>query len=83
MSLGERLRLLPLLVYRRLVLAMGRETIVGYDEVIVVLRETLLSPYLLPLERLCVLHSIWQLDSSVEPPWLQAVTWSASISLIL
>lgn len=38
-SLGERLRLLPLLVYRRLVLTMRREALVGYGEVIVVLLE--------------------------------------------
>lgn len=30
--------------------------------------------YLLPLARLCVLHSIWQLSKLVEPPLLQAVT---------
>jgi hypothetical protein len=38
-SLGERLRLLPLLVYRRLVLTMRREALAGYGEVIVVLLE--------------------------------------------
>ena len=38
-SLGERLRLLPILVYRRLVLTMRREAIVCYGEVIVVLLE--------------------------------------------
>ena len=36
--------------------------------------------YLLPFERLCVLQSIWQLLSSVAPPLLHAVIWSASIS---
>ena len=36
--------------------------------------------YLFPFNILCVLHSIWQLDTSVAPPFDQAVTWSASIS---
>lgn len=36
--------------------------------------------YLLPLARLWVLHSIWQLSIVVAPPRLHAVTWSASIS---
>ena len=39
--------------------------------------------YLFPFALLCVLHSIWQLSISVEPPLLHAVTWSASISLNL
>lgn len=37
--------------------------------------------YLFPLARLWVLQSIWQLEMSVAPPLLHAVTWSASISL--
>ena len=37
--------------------------------------------YLFPFALLCVLQSIWQLDSSVAPPLLQAETWSASISV--
>ena len=36
--------------------------------------------HLLPFARLCVLQSIWQFSMSVEPPRLQAVTWSASMS---
>ena len=36
--------------------------------------------HLFPLARLCVLQSIWQLLSSVAPPLLHAITWSASIS---
>lgn len=35
---------------------------------------------LLPLARLWGRQSIWQLDSSVGPPLLQAATWSASMS---
>ncbi len=38
--------------------------------------------YLFPFILLCVLHSIWQLSMLVEPPLLQAETWSASISSI-
>ena len=37
--------------------------------------------YALPLARLWVLQSIWQLASLVSPPFDHAVTWSASISL--
>ncbi len=37
--------------------------------------------YLFPLARLWVLQSIWQLSMLLWPPLLQAVTWSASISL--
>lgn len=36
--------------------------------------------YLLPLARLWVAHSIWQLARSLAPPFDQAPTWSASIS---
>ena len=36
--------------------------------------------YLFPLARLWVRQSIWQFSSVVAPPWLQASTWSASIS---
>ncbi len=36
--------------------------------------------YRLPLERLCMTQSISQLVRLVEPPFDQAVTWSASIS---
>ena len=39
------------------------------------------EPYRFPFARLWVLHSIWQLWMSVAPPLLQAVTWSASMSL--
>ena len=37
--------------------------------------------YALPLARLWVLQSIWQLASLVSSPFDHAVTWSASISL--
>lgn len=36
--------------------------------------DIILLLYLLPLARLWVLHSIWQLSKLVEPPLLQAVT---------
>ena len=39
--------------------------------------------YLFPFPLLCVLHNIWQFSISVLPPLLHAVTWSASISVIL
>ena len=39
--------------------------------------------YLFPFALLCVLQSIWQLESSVASPLLHAVTWSASISFSL
>lgn len=39
--------------------------------------------YLFPFARLCVLHNIVQFCISVAPPLLQAVTWSASISVNL
>ena len=42
-----------------------------------------ISHYLLPFERLCVLHNISQFSIDVAPPLLHAVTWSASISLSL
>ena len=34
-----------------------------------------------PFARLCGMQSIWQFSSLVSPPFDQAVTWSASISL--
>lgn len=37
--------------------------------------------YLLPLARLCVWQSIVRFDRLVAPPFDQAVTWSASISV--
>ena len=39
--------------------------------------------YLLPLARLCVWQSMVRLARLVDPPFDQAVTWSASISLSL
>ncbi len=39
--------------------------------------------YLFPFALLCVWQSIWQLEISVAPPFDQAVTWSASISMNL
>ena len=45
------------------------------------LSPTVKSSYLFPFALLCVLHNIWQLATSVAPPLLHAVTWSASISL--
>lgn len=36
--------------------------------------------YRLPLARLCVMQSIWQLSRFDAPPFDHAVTWSASIS---
>lgn len=38
--------------------------------------------YRLPLARLWVTHSIWQLSAVLPPPLLHAVTWSLSISAI-
>lgn len=46
-SLGERLCLLPLLVYRRLVLAIRREAIVGYGEVVIALLELVVLCHLI------------------------------------
>jgi hypothetical protein len=40
----------------------------------------LLGTYRLPLARLWVMQSIWQLSAELPPPLLHAATWSASIS---